>query len=171
MNNAKRCYDKIDHNIAILVLMVLGVPWMIARNMFLVLKQACHRIKTGYGVLQQVYGNKDLNSSIAGIGQGNGLAPSLWYLISTIIIKCCKKRHSTAIKTLISKRIDSLLGFAFVDDADLVTVANNSSQSRGEMIRTMQALMTDWCGCIRTTGGLIASTKTRWFLVSFFLER
>ena len=36
------------------------------------------------------------------------------------------------------------------------------------MIRKMQALMTDWCGCIRATGGFIASTKTRWFLISFF---
>ena len=27
--------------------------------------------------------------------------------------------------------------------------------------------MTDWCGGIRATGGLIAPTKTRWFLVAF----
>ena len=51
MNNAKGCYDRIDHNIAILVLMVFGVPWIIAWNMFLVLQQTCHRIKTGYAVL------------------------------------------------------------------------------------------------------------------------
>ena len=36
------------------------------------------------------------------------------------------------------------------------------------MITKMQALMTDWCGCIRATGGFIAPTKTRWFLVSSF---
>ena len=28
--------------------------------------------------------------------------------------------------------------------------------------------MTDRCGCIWATGGFIAPTKTRWFLVSFF---
>ena len=51
VNDAKGCYDRIDHNVAILVLMLFGVPWMIARNMFLVLQQALHCIKTGYGVL------------------------------------------------------------------------------------------------------------------------
>ena len=61
-----------------------------------------------------------------------------------------------------------LLGFAFVDDADLVTAANNAYTSGVEMIQKMQALMTEWCGCICTTGGLIAPAKTRWFLVSFF---
>ena len=50
MNYAKGCYDRVDHNFAILVLIVFGVPWMIARNMFRVLQQACHRIKIGYGV-------------------------------------------------------------------------------------------------------------------------
>ena len=37
------------------------------------------------------------------------------------------------------------------------------------MIQKMQTLMTEWCGCIRTTGGYIAPAKTRWFLISFFL--
>ena len=55
----------------------------------------------------------------------------------------------------------SLLGFAFVDDADLVTAANNVYTSGEKMIAKMQLLMTDWCGGIRATGGLIAAAKTR----------
>ena len=34
------------------------------------------------------------------------------------------------------------------------------------MIKKMQALMTEWCGCIYVIGGLIVPAKTRWFLVS-----
>ena len=124
--------------------MVFGMPWMIARNMFLVLQQARHRIKTGYGVSRPVYRNEDVNNPIAGISQGNSLGPSFWCLISTIIIKCCnKKGHGTTITTPISKRIVSLLGFAFVDDAGLVTAANNAYQSGEGMIQKIQALMTD----------------------------
>ena len=126
------------------------------------LQQARHRIKTCYGVLQPVYGNEDANDPIAGIGQGNGLGPSLWWLISTIIIKCCKRKgHGTTFTTPISKRVVSLLGFVFVDDADVVTAANNAYQSGGEMIQKMQALMIDWCGCICATSGLIVPVKTR----------
>ena len=36
------------------------------------------------------------------------------------------------------------------------------------MIQKIQALITDWCGCIRATGGYIVHAKTRWFLISFF---
>ena len=92
MNDVKGCYDRIDHNFAFLILMVLGVPWLIARNMLLILQQAFYRIKTGYGVSRPVYGNEDVKNHIARIGQDNGLEPSLWYLISTIIIKCCKRK-------------------------------------------------------------------------------
>ena len=171
MNDAKGCYERIDHNFAILVLISFGVPWMIARNLLRMLQQARHCIKTGYGVSRLVYWNEDTNEPIAGIGQGNGLGPSLCCLISTIIIKNCKRKdHGTTITTPNLKRIVSLFGFAFVDDADLVTAANNAYKSGTEMIQKMQALMTKCCGCICLTGGFIAPTKTIWFLVSFFLN-
>ena len=38
MNNVKRCHDRIDHNFAILALMVFGLPWGITRKLFLVLQ-------------------------------------------------------------------------------------------------------------------------------------
>ena len=59
-------------------------------------------------------------------GQGNGLGPTLWALISSIIIKTCKaKGHGMTVITTISNQTISLLGFAFIDDADLVSVADN----------------------------------------------
>ena len=90
MNDAKGYYDRIDHNFTILVLMVFGMPWEIARNLFLVLQQACQSIKTGYSVARSVYGNKHANNPIAGIGKGNEIGLSLWCSVSTIIINCCK---------------------------------------------------------------------------------
>ena len=89
--------------------------------------------------------------------------------MSSVVIKICKqKEHGTTITIPISKKIASLLRFAFVDDADLVTAARNTCTSDVEMIQKMQALMTEWCGCIRATGGYIAPAKTRWFLIFFW---
>ena len=34
MNDAKGCYNRIDHTFAILVLMFFGIPWVIARSCF-----------------------------------------------------------------------------------------------------------------------------------------
>ena len=163
----KGCYDRIDHTFAILVLMYFSVPWSVATMMFLLLQQARHSIKTGYGLSKPVYG--DLS---AVIGQSNGIGPALWCLISTIIIKMCKSRgHGTTITTAMSRTEVSLLGFAFVDDADLVSAANDVHTSGEEMIVKMQALMTDWCGGIRASGGLIAAAKTRWFLLCSYWDR
>ena len=115
-----------------------------------------------------MYGNKDEKEPIAGIGQGNGMGPSLWCLISTVVIKTCKRKgHGTTIRTSISQKIVSLLYFAFVDNADLVAAAKNTCTSGVAMIQKMQALMTDWCRCIWATGGYIAPAKIIWFLISF----
>ena len=62
MNDAKEWYDRMDQNFTILALMMFGVLWVIARNLFLVLQQACHSIKTGYGVMKPVYGNEKDNN-------------------------------------------------------------------------------------------------------------
>ena len=45
--------------------MFFGVPWIVATNIFRVLQQAYHQIKTGYSVSRPVYGNKNENKPIA----------------------------------------------------------------------------------------------------------
>ena len=63
------------------------------------------------------------------------------------------------VTTPISKQDISLLGFAFVDDADLVCGANAFYTTGATMITRFQSLMTCWNGRIRVTGGLIAPEK------------
>ena len=143
MNDAKGCYNRVDHTFAVLVLMYYGIAWSISRNCFQVLQQGRHCIKTGFGLSKPVYGNEDPQNPISGIGQGNGMGPSLWCLISSIIFKDCKRRgHCTTIITAITRKVCSLLGFAFVDDADLTMAASDAQTSSTEMIHRMQALMT-----------------------------
>ena len=47
MNDAKGCFDWIQHTFAVLVLMYYGVAWSVATTLFQVLQQARHKIKTG----------------------------------------------------------------------------------------------------------------------------
>ena len=65
------------------------------------------------------------------------------------------------------KKIGSLLGFAFVNDADQVTAVSNAYKSGPEMIQKMQAPMPELCWCICAIGCLIVPAKTRWYLVLF----
>ena len=104
--------------------------------LFCVLQRASHSIKTIYGASKPVHGDKD--ELIAEIGQRNGLGPSLWCLVCTILIKMCRmKRHSIAIITAISRMLVSLIELAFVDNADLVTTDNDAHMSGETMIKRM----------------------------------
>ena len=81
MNDARGCFDRIVHTVAILVFMRFGVPAMIARILFGRLQKARHRIKTGFGISEPVYGDEKV--PIQGSGQGNGIASTAWALISS----------------------------------------------------------------------------------------
>ena len=138
MNDAKGCYNRIDHTFAILVLMFFGIPWRIARKIFRPLQQGRHRIKTDYGFLKPVYRNEDPEEPIAGIGHVNGMGPYLWCLISSVVIKDFKQNgHGTTSITAISTKIASLLGFALVNGADLINAASNAHTSGTEMVHKM----------------------------------
>ena len=58
MNDARGCYDRILHSIAILVLMSFGVAGETARAMFKVLQEAEHHMKTGFGRSERAYRNQ-----------------------------------------------------------------------------------------------------------------
>ena len=117
MNDASGCYDRISHAIAILTLMSFGVPQMICRVLFQTLQEAMHHIKTGFGRSEAVYGNELI--PISGIGQGNGLGPTLWALISTKLLRMMEKAgHGVHLLTSISLTALAMVGFAFVDDTD-----------------------------------------------------
>ena len=121
--------------------MYYGVKWSIVTTLFKVLQKVKHQIKTGYGVFDPVYGDKQ--TAISSIGQGNGLGPSLWALISSIIFKVCKASgYGMNLTTAILKQEISFMGFAFVDDADLVAGAEDVNTPRATMIARFQAMMT-----------------------------
>ena len=169
MNDAKGCFDRIQLTFAALVLVYYGVAWSVATTLFEVLQKAQHKIKTSYGVSDPVYGKKE--SAISGIGQSNGLDPALWAFINSIIFEMCKARgHGTVVTTSVSKEDVSLLGFAFIYDADLVSGAENIYTTCTTMIAWFQALKTCQNDGILATGGLIGPEKSCWFLTAFFWD-
>jgi hypothetical protein len=166
MNDAKGCFNRIVHTVAILVLLSYGVPYNAARILFLVLAKARHKSKTGYGTSDWVHKDEDI--PISGCGQGNGLGAALWALISTKVIKICERAgHGTTCIAPISGKLLRFLGFAFVDDADLSDCADDVNAKGEEMVERFHQFMNRWNGGLRATGGLIAAAKTRWFLVDF----
>ena len=98
--------------------MSLGVPQMICRVLYQTLQQAKHHIKTGFGRSEAVSSDEPI--PISGIGQVNGLGPTLWALMSTELLRMMENAgHGVNLITSISLMTLAMVGFAFVDNADL----------------------------------------------------
>ena len=72
---------------------------------------------------------------------------------------CKAKGRGMKVTTPISKQEVSLLGFAFIDDADLVCGAGDVHTTGATIMICFQFLMTCWNSGIQATGGLIAHGK------------
>jgi hypothetical protein len=89
---------------------------------------------------------------IQGIGQGNGAGPQIWALVSTPVLNMLRAEGKGAtFVSAITRLPTTLVGFAFVDDTDLVTSGPNMSTD--EVCKKIQESLTAWEGGIRATGG------------------
>ena len=59
-----------------------------------------------------------------------------------------------------------MAGFAFVDDADLIQTARNTSDPHA-LIRDAQEGLTLWEQLLRTTGGAIDPKKSEWAMLHY----
>ena len=166
MNDARGCFDRIQHVAAILVLMSYGLEYTPATTLFSTLQQAEHRIKTGYGVSVPMYGNEE--TPIQGSGQGNGFAPTVWGLISCKMIAMMKlKGHGAKFEAALSRKLLSIVCCAYVDDSDLPQSAATRTTTGEELQIPFQDMLNRWAGALRATGGELAPEKSWCYITDF----
>ena len=113
-----------------------------------------------------MYGNE--SPPLQGLGQGNGLAPTGFGLLSTKIFRAMEAAgHGLQLLSAISWLLLTIIGFAFVDDADLVDGARDVRTPGEALIADFQQALSRWCGLLWATGGLIVTSKSKWWLVDF----
>jgi hypothetical protein len=132
--------------------------------MFSTIQDLSHHVRTIYG--ESISGYRHTKSPpIQGVGQGNGAGPQIWALVSSVVLNMLQnKGYGANFQSAMSNNQLSLVGYAFVDDTDLV-FANNIPPSN--MINAMQQSLTAWEGGIRMTGGPIVPEKSHWYLIKF----
>ena len=87
-----------------------------------------------------MYGNEDV--PLSGIGQGNGLGPMLWALISTKMLQMMEKAdHGVHLLTSFSRQAISLVGFAFVDNMDLFLAGRAMDTVSEDMVAEFQSAL------------------------------
>ena len=59
------------------------------------------------------------------------------------------------------------MGYAFVDDTDLIVTATNSEEHAENVRVKLQLALDYWEGLLKATGGALEETKCFWYLIDF----
>lgn len=166
-NDAKSCYDRIVHNFASICLQRLGSPIPPIQSMFGTIQRLSHHIRTVHGDSKLSFSGKDWHVPIHGVGQGNGAGPQIWAAVSTPLLNLLRAEGcGSHLSSVITKEHLHFVGYAFVDDTDLVS-SHPLSQSPEEIYHNIQYALDAWRGGLTASGGAIVPEKSHWYLISF----
>jgi hypothetical protein len=165
-NDTKSCYDLIGHKQVALSMQRVGVPKNIVNCLFTTLQEAVHRVRTGFGDSEAHYWGAVWLMPIHGIGQGNGAGPAIWAVVSTPILNALREQgFGCEIVRLLSSHYTKFVGYAFVDNTDIIQAAlsNNASSA----MKQLQEAVDAWKFSLKVTCSALVPEKIVWWLVSF----
>ena len=101
----------------------IGSACITVAMMLLTLQKMKYYIKTGHSESEHYY-NAEEGEPFQGGCQGNGVPPGYWLAKSRILLKfMTDHKHTTTITMALSLAQLTLVSFMFVDDKDLLTMA------------------------------------------------
>ena len=166
-NDAKSCFDRIVHWVAIISLMRFGIDWTTLRSMFDTLMLSAHRVRTGFGDCARIF-SPPSRIPFQGCGQGNGAGPTIWVAVSSILLGMMITR-GFGFEFLSALSWTAVIAncFAFIDDTDISQAASSVEQSGEELLAQVQQALHWWSSAIRLSGGALSPSKSFWWLIDF----
>jgi len=154
-NDAKSCYDHIIHGFAALAALRLGIPLTAIQVMFGMIQQLWHFIQTAHGDSVLSFSGTNSSKPIQGLGQGNGVGPAIWAIVSSPILNLvCQAGYGVRLMSSISKMMITTVGNGFVDDMDLLVADDTMVQTSASTTKSMQEGLDRWELGLRASGGL-----------------
>ena len=137
--------------------------------MLLGIQDMKHHIKTSFGLSKLALNKQNSETPFQGILQGNGASSTTWVLISIPLLNMLRaKGHGAKCVSSISQELTHVVGFAFVDDSDLITFDMfEEEKSWDELQDCMQEAINRWEGGLKTTGGALVPSKSWIYPISF----
>ena len=139
--------------------------------MFDTIQRMIHKIRTAFGDSDITYGGDDIGdwwNYPQGVLQGNACGPAIWIALSSVIFEILHKRgFSVDITSSISIEIFKIVGFAYVDDCDLI----QSGSDPLTVLESTQELINSWGSLMEVTGGALSPEKSWWYLVDYVWYR
>ena len=167
-NDAKSCFDRVVHSIAMLAYRRLGIAVPPVKCMLETIQNMKHHIRTNYGDSVFTMTSSGTLIPYQGILQGNGASPATWVIISAPLLDMLRTAGNGGhFVSPISKEKSHTVGFAFVDDTDLLHLDMRKNETEAEAMNNMQQAINRWEGGLKTTGGTIVNSKSWVYPISF----
>jgi hypothetical protein len=129
-------------------------------------------LQTAIGDSEAFFSSLDNALAFQGSCQGNKGSSVFWLAVSAFLVYMLHRLgHVARIILAMSRSVLEVVGFLFVNDTDLMTVATTKSETPTQVTSRMQDAVNAWHGGLRASGGALKPDKCSWCLVSFFWEQ
>lgn len=171
-NDAKSCYDRILHSVAMLAYRRLGISSPPVECMLKSIQNMKHHIRTSYGDSAFTISSSGTLIPYQGSLQGNGASSTTWVVVSTPLLNMLRTAdHGAHYISPISKEHSHSVGFSFVDDTDLKQFDMRDHKiTTQEVMEEMQRAINRWEGGLKATGGAIRPDKSWVYPITFHFD-
>ena len=157
-NDAQACYDRIVLWIASLALQRIGLRKEAAFSMTNTLQYATHDINTAFGISIEKYFPTDPPNQ--GSGQGNGAGPTIWVMISAILLTIMRDNgYGLDALSCLTQLSLVIAGFAFVDDTDIINAAKSVDTTGEDLLIQQQQVVDTWEDSLNAIGSALRPDK------------
>ena len=174
-NDAKSCYDRIIVNLAMITSQYFGVSKETAAVQAKTLHKMQYPLRTAIGDSKNTYQHSP-TTPIHGTGQGSCSSPSIWLMLSSILMDCLSELSGgmTMIDVINETTIQQWID-GFVDDTSLFSNILQYSDDNDiqQLIQQLQQDMMHWKELLESSGGKLELTNCFYYLLSwkFDVER
>jgi hypothetical protein len=167
-NDAKSCYDRIVMLLVSIASQRLGMPTNVCELFQEILNQTQYYAKTVHGTSTMGYGTTP-EHAIHGPGQGGRASPSIWTVISCLILSCMSE-ESNGITLLDPHTAQSVHQFSsgFVDDIthwNINTDQRNTAAPLSTILNDTQRMAQWWENLLFSTGGKLELSKCFYYVI------
>ena len=119
--DADKCYDRNNHIImSLLLLVIIGTISPVVAMLHPIQSMKFYQ-RTARGDSKTFMGGRGWENPLQGLCQGNGAAPACWLIICSVLMHCYKSRgFGSRIISPISGAAINFLGEIYMDDTDLI---------------------------------------------------
>ena len=163
------CYDRVVHSFASVAMQRAGAPLAAIESMFTTIQKLKHVVRTCHGDSVQSFGGESWReiNPLQGVGQGNGAAPAIWAVISSVFFDLLRdKGYGFQMKAPLSKLALHLAGCGFVDDTDLLQIGLEDDDYTTVTQKLQEAVLW-WETCAKVSGGAVVPLKSWFGLIDF----